>query len=72
MVGKTLDYEAKRILNEGIKQGMAQGMELGASRVLTLLRKLNADHKYELADRLMDGQITAEDLQSLYKQYEIL
>ena len=80
MVGKTLDYEAKRILNEGIKQGLEQGLkqgveqglELGSSRAFTLLRKLKADQRNDLANSLINGEITAEHLYRLYMEYGIL
>ena len=75
MVGKTLDYEAKRILNEGIKMGREQGIELGIDqgidRGMQLLRKLNEDGQAETADLLLNGKLSKEEQKNLFHKYGI-
>ena len=51
MVGKVLDYEAKRILNRGISQGFSEGVSQGLSQ-----GKLGA-----YKELLRDGLITPEE-----------
>lgn len=55
MVGKVLDYEAKKILKRGISQGLSQGINQGLSQ------GINQGKIEMIRELLRDGLITPEE-----------
>ena len=59
MVGKVLDYEAKRILNRGISQGFSEGVNKGFSEGVSQGLSQGKFNAYK--ELLRDGLITPEE-----------
>jgi len=66
MGGKILDYEAKRIRNEGINEGRSEGRSEGISGAVDMLRDIGLDdrsiitkimEKYNLSQKEAEGYV---------------
>ena len=71
MIGKTLEYEAKTIRNQGIKIGLEQGKNLGARYYQALLKCLREENNIDLMNRLIDGDVGEDEMEQLYRRYGI-
>ena len=68
MGGKVLDYEAKRILNEGRAKGRTEGIN---ETVLKNIRSMMQTLKLT-AEQAMDAlQLTAEDQKNIQRCYDL-
>ena len=77
MVGKTLDYEAKRILTEGFRQGMEQGIEQGIMRgeIRGRIKSFREDLQYsdeEIIARISDLYSLSRDAAEEYLKETVL
>lgn len=73
MVGPVLEYEAKRILNEGIRQGIEQGRKQGIEQGIALGEALVAELLKE--QRFEDLKCVAEEIsyrEKLLKELNIM
>ena len=64
MVGKVLDYEAKRILNRGISQGFSEGVSQGKLGTYKELLRDGLITPEEASKRL---QISSQEIEKLMK-----
>jgi hypothetical protein len=76
MGGQVLEYEAKSILDRGLrlgreegrKEGREEGIPNGENKLARLIKKLNADNRQDEVDKVPDDEAAR---QAMYKEYGI-
>jgi predicted transposase YdaD len=80
MGGQVLEYEAKNILNRGLRlgreegrvegrmEGRMEGIPNGENKLARLIKSLRADNRQDEIDKVLDDEVAR---QAMYKEYGI-
>jgi predicted transposase YdaD len=72
MGGQVLEYEAKNILNRGMRlgreEGRMEGIPNGENKLARLIKSLRADNRQDEVDKVLDDEVAR---QAMYKEYGI-
>jgi hypothetical protein len=68
MGGQVLEYEAKNILNRGMRLGREEGIPNGENKLARLIKSLKADNRQDEVDKVLDDEVAR---QAMYKEYGI-
>lgn len=67
MGGKILEYEAKTIRNEGLREGRDEGLREGMRMLVDSLRSLSIEDEAILSQLIQRYQLTREEADALLK-----